>query len=171
MENSCTAFAGDIWIATGSSEAVREALRGFDESAGPLLVFDDQSGKQIDLDMRSGEPARGRGRPRLGVVSGEITLLPRHWEWLRAQRGGASVTLRTLIDEAARTRPGPSDARRAQDAVYQFLTAIAGNKPHFEEAIRALYAGDETRFGSLIAAWPVGIRQHALSLAGPVWAN
>ena len=169
MDSSVTAFAGDMWIASGSPDDVREALRGLDDSSGPLLVFDDETGRQIDLDMRPTEPARSRGRPKLGVVSGEVTLLPRHWEWLRAQRGGASVTLRRLVDEAAKTRSGPSDARRAQDAAYQFMTAIAGNRPNFEEAIRALYAREEDRFGALVDGWPVGIRDHAKSLAEPAW--
>lgn len=172
MDGTCTAFSGDIWIASGAPDEVRETLRAIGTGAdvGTVLVFDDETGRQIDLDMRASEPARPRGRPRLGVVPGEVTLLPRHWEWLRAQRGGASITLRRLVDEAARAAPGLSDARRARDATYAFLSAIAGDKPGYEEAIRALYAGDGGRFGALIADWPVGIRDHALSLAEGAWA-
>ncbi|WOK35728.1 DUF2239 family protein [Sphingomonas sp. C3-2] len=170
MESTCTAFAGELWIATGPAADVREALRVFDDpAAGPVLVFDDRTGRQIDLDMRVDEPARGRGRPKLGVIAGEVTLLPEHWEWLRAQRGGASITLRRLIDEAAKARPLDA-ARQARDATYHFLTAIAGDRPHFEDAIRALYAGQKDRFDALTADWAVGIRDHATSLAQAAWA-
>lgn len=167
--DSCTAFAGDIWIASGAPDDVRETIRALDgdHAAGPLLVFDDETGRQIDLDMRPDEPARPRGRPRLGVVAREVTLLPRHWEWLRAQRGGASVTLRRLIDDAWQKQG--RDPRAARDATYHFLSAIAGDRPGYEEAIRALYAGDQARFGALIADWTVGVREHALSLANGAW--
>lgn len=169
MDSTCTAFSGDIWIASGAPAEVRETIRalGDQREAGPLLVFDDDTGKQIDLDMRESEPARPRGRPKLGVIPGEVTLLPRHWDWLKAQPGGASVTLRRLIDA---TRKGAAPApRTARDATYHFLSAIAGDRPGYEEAIRALYAGDAERFGRLIADWPVGIRDHARSLAEGAW--
>lgn len=164
MDSSCTAFAGDMWIASGSPEEVRLTLRaiGDDPAEGPILVFDDRTGKQIDIDMREHAQARPRGRPWLGVVAGEVTLLPRHWDWLKEQRGGASAAVRRLIDEARQRSGGPEAAR---DAAYCFMTAIAGNRPGYEEAIRALYAGDGQRFGTLIADWPVSIRDHALSLA------
>jgi hypothetical protein len=163
MDMTCTAFAGDLWMATGSPEEVRAALRAVDPvEAGPLLVFDDDTGRQIDLDMRAEQPARPRGRPRLGVTAGEVTLLPRHWEWLKSQPGGASTTIRRLVEAARR---GPADPRHAKDAAYHFMTAIAGDKPGYEDAIRALYAADRTRFDALIGEWPVGIRDHVRSLA------
>ncbi len=164
MDITCTAFAGDLWIATGTPEEVRAALRTMDPvTAGPLLVFDDETGRQIDLDMREALPARPRrGRPRLGVTAGEVTLLPRHWDWLRSQPGGASTTIRRLVDEA---RKRPADARQAKDAAYHFMTAIAGDRPGYEDAIRALYAADRARFEALTGEWPVGIRDHARSLA------
>ncbi|RJF90557.1 DUF2239 family protein [Sphingomonas cavernae] len=170
MDSTCTAFVGDIWIASGAPDEVRDTMRSFDNdrAAGALLVFDDETGRQIDLDMRMEEPARARGRPRLGVIAREVTLLPRHWEWLRTQQGGASVTLRRLIDDA-RKHQG-RDPRTARDATYHFLSAIAGDKPGFEEAIRALYAGDEARFNVLVGDWPVGIRDHARSLAEGAWS-
>lgn len=159
----CTAFAGDVRIVTGSAEDVRTALRSLDPGrSGPLLVFDDETGRQIDLDMREAQPARPRGRPKLGVTAGEVTLLPRHWEWLRAQPGGASTTIRRLVD-AARKRP--ADARQAKDAAYHFMSAIAGDRPGYEEAIRALYAADRARFDALTGEWPAGIRDHARLLA------
>jgi len=165
MDNICTAFAGDMWIASGSPEDVRQTLRaiGDDRAADPVLVFDDATGRQIDLDMRAELPARARGRPKLGVVAGEVTLLPRHWEWLKDQRGGASGAIRRLIDEAR--KDAGADPRSARDAAYHFLSAMAGNRPGYEEAIRALYAGDAARFAVLMADWPVAIRAHALSLA------
>jgi hypothetical protein len=108
---------------------------------------------------------RGPGRPKLGVVAREITLLPRHWDWLAQQRGGASVALRRLVDEARRTHEGKDRIRHAQDAAYRFMSTIAGNRPNYEAAIRALFAGEPVRFATLIAEWPADIRKHALKLA------
>jgi hypothetical protein len=111
-----------------------------------------------------GEP-RGRGRPKLGVVAREVTLLPRHWEWLNAQPGGASVALRKLV-EAARRGNGDSDrSRAARDAAYHFMSAMAGDLPHFEDAARALFADDRRNFTILIAAWPDDVRDHIVRLA------
>jgi hypothetical protein len=108
---------------------------------------------------------RGRGRPKLGVVAREVTLLPRHWTWLNAQPGGASVALRKLV-EAARRGNGDGDRRRAgQEAVYRFMHAIAGDQPGFEAAARALFAGDLGKLEDAIADWPHDIREHATMLA------
>lgn len=145
---------------------------------GGLLVFDNETGRQIDLDTRgtpeeisvryddqsSAEP-RGRGRPRLGVVAREVTLLPRHWDWLGLQPGGASVALRKLVEEARRASGDRDRVRAAQDAAYRFISAIAGNLPGFEEASRALFAYDRRRFGDLIAGWPEDVRDYAIELA------
>lgn len=167
---SCTVFSGDTWIATGDADAVRDTIRslGAEGDIGTLLVFDDQTGRQIDLDMRQDEPARPRGRPRMGVVSGEITLLPRHWEWLRAQPGGASAALRRLVDSARRQGISGTAAR---DAAYHFLSAMAGNRAGYEEAIRALYAHDGARFSDLIENWPVDVRDHGRDLAAAWFAS
>lgn len=167
---SCTVFTGDTWIATGSAEAVRDAIRSLRAQGdiGTLLVFDDLTGRQIDLDMRPDEPARPRGRPRMGVVSGEVTLLPRHWEWLRAQPGGASATLRRLVDAARRQGISGTAAR---DAAYHFLSAMAGNRAGYEEAIRALYAHDAGRFTELTENWPVDVRDHGRDLAAAWFAS
>jgi uncharacterized protein len=145
---------------------------------GEFLVFDDATGRQVDLDTR-GTPeeishryaeeatpgARRRGRPRLGVVAKEVTLLPRHWDWLSAQPGGASVALRKLVDQARRTSGDRDRAREAQEAAYRFLSAVAGNMPGFEEATRALFAYDRRRFGELVAEWPQDVRDYAIQLA------
>jgi hypothetical protein len=160
-----------------------------------LLFFDDQTGEAVDLDLRGtatqvrarlaqgfGEipseaeaspggpddgPASkpGRGRPKLGVVAREVTLLPRHWEWLGQQPGSASVTLRRLVEEARRSHAARDRRRQAQKASYLFMSAMAGDRPNFEEATRALFAGDERRFVELLQAWPADIRAHAERLA------
>ena len=148
-----------------------------------FLVFDDTTGRAIDIDIRGTIPdvitslppmplseetpsePRGRGRPRLGVVAREVTLLPRHWDWLGSQPGGASVALRKLVDEARRVRGDRDRIRGAQEAAYRFMSAMAGNLPGFEEAARALFAYDSPRFVDLIAAWPEDLREHAVKLA------
>ncbi|MBS7541392.1 DUF2239 family protein [Ancylobacter lacus] len=108
---------------------------------------------------------RGRGRPKLGVVAREVTLLPRQWEWLAAQSGGTSAALRRLVD-AARNAPHPRERRRAaQEAAYRFMQAIAGDLPGFEEATRCLFADARTEMEERIAAWPPDIRAYALQLA------
>ncbi|WP_035553920.1 DUF2239 family protein [Burkholderia sp. 9120] len=113
---------------------------------------------------------RSRGRPKLGVVAREVTLLPRHWDWLNGQSGGASVALRKLV-EAARVAGEEKDRRRAaQEAVYRFMTALAGNLPDYEDATRALYANDQPRFAAIVAAWPDDVGAHALRLAESAFA-
>ena len=115
-------------------------------------------------DAQPSEP-RGRGRPKLGVVAREVTLLPRHWEWLNAQPGGASVALRKLVDEARRATGDKDRQRAARDAAYHFMSAMAGNLPNFEEASRALFGVDRRRLAALIAPWPDDIRDHIVKLA------
>jgi hypothetical protein len=170
-----TAFKGSHRFASGSVSEVALAIRDAAENV-MFLVFDDTTGRPIDVDTRGtihevpsteetpSEP-RGRGRPRLGVVAREVTLLPRHWDWLGSQPGGASVALRKLVDEARRVRGDRDRIRTAQEAAYHFMSAMAGNLPGFEEAARALFAYDRHRFVDLIAAWPEDLRDHALKLA------
>jgi hypothetical protein len=172
----CTAFERFRKIAHGPLPEVAVAVK--DLPQGSYLVFDDTTGRQVDLDTRgtpdeisvrySGESlpeARGRGRPRLGVVAREVTLLPRHWDWLNSQPGGASVALRKLVEEARRTSGDRDRVRAAQESAYSFMAAVAGNLPGFEEAIRALFAYDRRRFGELIAVWPEDVRDYAIQLA------
>jgi len=174
---SMTAFQGFHKIVSGTASQVAVSLKD-DPQGGGLLVFDDATGQQIDLDrrgtpeeisLRYAEPAaaesRHRGRPRLGVVAREVTLLPRHWDWLQQQPGGASVALRKLVDEARRTSGDRDRVRAAQEASYRFMSAIAGNLPGFEEAARALFAYDRRRFGELVAGWPEDVRDYAIRLA------
>jgi hypothetical protein len=147
-------FSGFAHIASGSLAEVYGACR--DHSGA--LIFDQDTGRVVDIDPRyppTDEAARP-GRPRLGVVAREITLLPRHWDWLAAQPGGASVALRRLVEEA---RQNPKlRLRAARDSLYRFMTALVGNAPGYEEAIRALYAGQREEFFAHIEAWPADVR-------------
>ncbi|MFC0399600.1 DUF2239 family protein [Paraburkholderia rhizosphaerae] len=111
------------------------------------------------------ETTRGRGRPKLGVIAREVTLLPRHWEWLNGQPGGASVAMRKLVDAARAAGSDRERVRHAQEVTYRFMTAIAGNLPDYEEATRALYANDRARFERMTDGWPADLRAHARKLA------
>lgn len=186
-----TAFMGHQRLASGPLAEVALAVMKASQkvAAEPIVIFDDANGRPIDLDLRgterdvvarlplpaanSGMPAddtaapepRGRGRPKLGVVAREVTLLPRHWEWLGAQPGGASVALRKLVEEARRSSGDRDRGRAAREAAYHFMSTMAGNLPGFEEASRALFADDQRRFGDLVAGWPGDIRDHTVKLA------
>ncbi|MBO1110625.1 DUF2239 family protein [Bordetella petrii] len=186
---ACTAFDGHRRIASGALPAVAHAVRLALQAnaAGPVLIYNDATGQLVDIDLRAGDAdpapaaaaavdaaplpagappeARGRGRPRLGVVSREVTLLPRHWEWLAAQPGGASVALRKLVEEARRTHQESDQLRQRQEAAYRFMSSIGGDLPGFEEAARALFAQDPARFAQHVAAWPSDVREHATRLA------
>jgi hypothetical protein len=153
---------------------------------GPILIFDDETSLPVELDFRGTvedfqarlEPAlplprpdvapdaerRGPGRPKLGVIAREVTLLPRHWEWLNGQPGGASVALRKLVEAARKSHAGQDRRRQAAEAVHRFLHAVAGDLPEFEEANRAFYAGHHERMTEHMAAWPAGVRDHVLRL-------
>ena len=171
MENDTTytAFVGTDLLASGTRDEVLAALKSrFDRDAGTLiLTFEDQTGRQVDFDLRGTladvlaryrlAPARvGPGRPKLGVVAREVSLLPRHWEWLEQQPSGASAAIRRLVDEARKRDPGEQQARSAIEASGRFLSAMAGNLPGYEEASRALYARKRKRFDDLIREWPSG---------------
>ena len=163
-----TVFLKDEVIAAGPAGQVAARLRDLPppKRSSDLLAFDDETGVQVDLDLSDAPaaPPRPRGRPALGVKAREVTLLPRHWDWLNAQRGGASAALRRLVDEA---RAGKrSDAQR-QDAAYRFLTVMAGNLPRFEDAIRELYAGNRVGYDHFTHGWPPAIRDHGRALAWP----
>ena len=171
MDRTLTAFAGDLWIATGDESEIRAALRAMGEEAQNILLFDDSTGRQVDMDLRSPvvQEARGRGRPKLGVQAREVTLLPRHWDWLAIQPGGASAALRRLVETARKESADTPDPRAAMDAAYYFMTAMAGDRPGYEAAIRALFAKDEQLYNSLSQDWPSGIRDHARALAAPAF--
>ena len=177
------------------ARVVWRAVKDAESHDGAVLVFDDATGRVIDFEMRGDERAmlahvevmlrlsqtapvqtssesvdpvpRPRGRPKLGVVAREITLLPRHWEWLATQPGGASVALRKLVDAARRSNTDADRIKAARDAAYRFMNAVAGDLSAFEEVIRALYRGDEGRFCELIAEWPGDIAAYSARLAFP----
>jgi len=171
-----TAFSGNRCIAAGDiadvAMAVRSAMDAGD--AGQILIFSDHDGQQSDVDLRgnpqevrarfspkpehaddkeAAEAPRGRGRPKLGVVAREVTLLPRHWEWLNDQPGGASVALRKLVDQARRSGEAEELQRKSRDAAYRAMSVLAGNEQGFEEASRALFAGDHARFSVITSHW------------------
>lgn len=118
----------------------------------------------------SSSEKRGPGRPKMGVVAREVTLLPRHWEWLNQQSGGASVALRKLVEDARKTHVDRDRKRQAADAVHRFLHALAGDLPQFEEVTRAFHASDFPRMTELMATWPEGVREHVERLVGRVGA-
>ena len=167
-EGNFTVFEGQRRTAGGPLAEIAGAAAAAASRGQTVLVFDDRTGRVVDLDPRAPiEPLRGRGRPKLGVVAREVTLLPRHWEWLARQPGGASVALRKLVEAAQRSAGAADRLREAREAAYRFMTTMAGDLPGYEEAIRALFAGDETGFAARIADWPVDIRDHAVKLAEP----
>lgn len=202
LSTQLTAFAGHDLLARGAALDVALAVRGVtaEGRAAPVLVFDDASGRVVDLDLRGSadeiaarlaapppsprgrfrappeaseeSPAapasKPRGRPRLGVVSREVTLLPRQWEWLASQRGGASAALRRLVEAARKAEAAEprQRLRHRQEAAYSFLQAIAGDFPRYEEVTRALFSGDLAACAALMQGWPEAISAHALRLAG-----
>ena len=172
---SYSAFSGDRLIAFGLLAEVLGAAKGYvDTTEDPqLLIFEDRTGRQVEFDFRGSledvlarslpRPERtGPGRPKLGVVSREVSLLPRHWDWLEAQPQGISAGLRRLVEEARKQNPAEQRARKAREALNKFMTAIAGNRQNYEEATRALFASDYARFEELIGDWPEDIRAHLL---------
>ena len=195
---SYTSFNGHKRIASGclpvNALAVKHALAS--DLSSPLLTFCNQTGQVVDIDIRgsdaemfarlppeghqlqgnesaqinseeSSEP-RGRGRPKLGVVAREITLLPRHWDWLATQPGGASVTLRKLVDSARRANVDRDRQRRANECAYHFMSTMAGDMAGFEEASRALFANDAAKFRQQTEAWPSDVRDYVRYLAYPL---
>ena len=185
----CIAFEGTKFIADGELIYVAAKTKRIVDRGGnaPIFIFDETTSEPIDVDFRGTtddvmsripaavsveavlntpqeQEARGPGRPKLGVVAREVTLLPRHWEWLNHQRGGASVALRKLVDDARHANEDTDRQRAAQEAAYRFMSAMAGDREGFEEAARALFAGETARFATLIAKWPKDIRDHTQKL-------
>ena len=197
------AFAKHKRIALGEPKEVAALVKRFVDAHPevPVVVFDATSSQPIEIDLRgsvakvlerlpspavdapppgaaaAAEGPRGPGRPRLGVVAREVTLLPRHWDWLGSQSGGASVALRRLVERAQRASAESDRLREATESAYRFMHALAGNEAGFEEASRALFAGDLARLKNVVAGWPRDVRVHLLELAsraacaGPVDAT
>jgi hypothetical protein len=185
------AFDGDRRIARGDLQTVAQKAKAHIDrrESAQVLVFDVETSRVVEIDFRGTgadvvqrlsapthtqpeatpqqtSSQRGPGRPKLGVVAREITLLPRHWDWLSQQPGGASVALRKLVDDARKTGSNKDRVRQAQEVAYRFMSAMAGNYPHYEDALRALYANDAPRFETMITQWPADVREHTLRLAG-----
>lgn len=183
MDDTYTAFLDRRRLATGPLHEVAVAvLRAQQaEPEGHPLVFSNASGRSADLDLRGGEQAvaarytvaapiqapKGRGRPKLGVVAREVTLLPEHWDWLAAQPGGASVALRKLVHAARRHGGDREQTRQARDRAYHAMSTLAGDLAGFEEASRALFAGDHARLVAQMATWPQDVQTYVLQLAEP----
>jgi hypothetical protein len=187
---SWSVFQGTRRIAAGALAEAVLAAKAAIESGGsePVMVLDDRTAQRVEIDFRNdiefilarlpqpapAEPApdtpRGRGRPRIGVVAREVTLLPRHWEWLNRQPGGASVALRKLVEEARHAHRHRDRIRLSQEAAYRFMTLMAGDRPGFEEAARALFSGNHVRFDAITGSWPIDIRDHAQRLATGAFA-
>jgi hypothetical protein len=170
-----SAFAGASRLARGPLDKVLRLVqqRLEAEPALSILVFEDSSGRQVEFDLRGAieqaiaraqpaeaAPRTGPGRPKLGVVSREVSLLPRHWEWLERHPQGISAGLRRLVDEARSRAPDEDRARLARAAVSRFMWVMAGNLPQFEEASRALFASDQASFTELTGHWPADVRTH-----------
>lgn len=187
-EHTWIAFAQHKQIALGAPRDVAARVKAFTDAQPdvPLVVLDASSSHTIELDLRGSlatvlkrlpEPAteapsptdampRGPGRPKLGVVAREVTLLPRHWNWLGTQPGGASVALRKLVEQAQRASQAADRQRVATESAYRFMHAMAGNEKGFEEASRALFGGQLDRLKEVVAKWPRDVRYHLLTLAG-----
>lgn len=187
-----TAFASCHKIASGDLRGIAATLKALVDTdpQTQILIFDDHSGSQVDLNLhgslqevlqrlpmpRPVTPApvtdstastapRSAGRPKLGVVAREVTLLPRHWDWLASQPGGSSVALRKLVEQAQRDNREADAQRMARDAAYKFISAMAGDEAGFEEACRALFAGNKERYEELLSSWPDDVREHAIKIA------
>jgi hypothetical protein len=178
------AFSGHRLIARGPASEVVSTVHAAVEAGQVVLAFDAGTGRVVDLDLRGTTDEvkarlaqapeaekRGPGRPKLGVTAREVTLLPRHWDWLASQPGGASVALRKLVEGALKEAEGPDRARKAKDATYRFMTALAGDLPGYEEATRMLFAGDWTAFDAAVEAWPEGVRDVTREMAAGAWRN
>lgn len=187
-----TAFAGKRKVAAGNLHAVAQTLKELvtTEPDAQILIFNDDNGQQVDLNLHGSlaevlqrlpraqvaveetlAPAAPRtaGRPKLGVVAREITLLPRHWAWLATQPGGASVALRKLVEHAQRDNKTVDEQRQARETAYRVMSALAGDEAGFEEASRALFAGQRAAFMEQVQTWPADVRTHVLQLAQAAW--
>jgi hypothetical protein len=170
-------FSGDRLLVRGDLAAAAKAA--YASSTEALVIIDSSTGRVVDLDLRGAlqdvlvrlapTAAPARGRPKLGVIAREVTLLPRHWDWLATQPGGASATLRRLVDQARRETVDADAVRQTQEVTYRVMTALAGDRPGYEEATRALFARDRARFEGLVAAWPKDVAAYIGELSERAW--
>jgi hypothetical protein len=178
----------EVALAVARSAGTADAVLVFDDATGSVIDLDVRGSDAEILERLSAPPKpnvsryrpetgdapgtevpgigpKGRGRPRLGVVAHEVTLLPRQWDWLATQPGGASATLRRIVDDARKAVDPRQPRRAAQEAAYRFMQAIAGDLPDYEEATRALFADDLSALRERISAWPEDIQAYSLRLA------
>ncbi|NIF48419.1 DUF2239 family protein [Enterobacter sp. Ap-1006] len=179
-----TAFMQRQLIAHGNLNELLRQLKAMPIGNEPVFIFNDQTGKRLDIHVHGDEASaiaaypelaeqlteetaalKTRGRPKLGVSAKEVTLLPRHWEWLATQPGGASATLRRLIEQARKASEPADNKRRRHESAYQFMHEVAGDLPEYETCLRALFADDETAFNAAMEGWPQDIRRYAATLA------
>ena len=188
--NTYTAFEDHKILSQGFLEdvvlKVKKRLEKSPESQ--IVIYSDATGKSMDFNFQGSEKevlkrlevyttpentteaSSGPGRPKLGVISREVSLLPKHWEWLATQSGGASNTLRKLVEENMKKTSGVLTVKTAQERTYKFMSVEAGDLENYEEALRALYRKDKERFTSEIKTWPRDVQKHILELAKPVFA-
>lgn len=179
-----TAFLQRRQIAHGNLSELLRQLKATPIGNEPVFIFNDQTGKRLDIHVQGDEASaiaaypelaeqpseeatavKTRGRPKLGVAAKEVTLLPRHWEWLATQPGGASATLRRLIEQARKASEPADSKRRRHESAYQFMHEVAGDLPEYETCLRALFADDEVAFNAAMEGWPQDIRRYAAALA------
>ncbi len=184
IDRECTAFAGNKKVGSGHLLSVVEKSLEYlkKNKEAEIELFDNQTSELVEIDLRrksetllerlqaemerqNPEKKVGPGRPKLGVVSREIGLLPNQWEWLATQPGGASVTLRKLVEEARKKSRVKDEIRQSQNATYKFMTTKAGDFPNYEEALRSLFANDRKTFDRMVQTWPKDIREHIDFLA------
>jgi len=185
-----TSFIGHKLLAHGDLVKVvlRIKRKLKEEPHAPILIFSDLTGKQMDFDLRGsekeieerlqkfvaeepGNTVQGRGRPKLGVVAREVSLLPRHWEWLATQSGGASAALRRLVEDARKKTADRETIKQSQERTYKFMTAMGGDLPGYEEALRALYVKDGKKFNKQIAEWPEHVKDYAIKVSATVFGG
>lgn len=181
-EKTYTVFQGSKLISTGDIRETLARVKSLSEQGKEaFLILDNTTGREVDFDLQgtldevlareipSLEP-RGPGRPKLGVVGREVGLLDRHWAWLDEQPNGVSAALRRIVEEAMKREPAKQRARAMREALGRVMTSLAGDRPHFEEAMRALYAKDDARLEELVARWPKDIRELVLARAQEIAA-
>lgn len=187
---SYTAFGNEKLIAHGSLDEVVLKIKRWNDknTTASLLVFNDFTGKTMEFDLRGSEKdvlqkiemfipqdvsavSPGPGRPKLGVITREVSLLPQHWEWLASQPEGASAALRKLVEGAKKNLVMKESVKQVQERAYKIMSILAGDLPQYEEALRSLYRKNEENFKQHIAMWSPDIKDYVIKIAAPVFAE
>lgn len=170
-KNTYTAFVGNTRLITDSLLNVALAIKNQQHDSAPILIFEDQTGKQIDVNITGSESdiqqryaeletVKKVGRPKLGVISREITLQQKHWDWLDLQNSSASAVIRKLIDQELNNAQSESNIMMTKQTTDRFMSAMLGNMPNYEEATRALYQGNKEGFLELIQDYPNDLKEY-----------